>query len=919
MQDIEGNIIGIDLGTTNSLVAVIEGTDPVIIPNAEGANKTPSVVAFMDEGEIVVGEIARRQAATNPARTITSIKRLMGRNFTDVQESNEKYPFVITDKDNQLFIDIDGMGYRPHQISALILQKLKESAEKFFKEPVSKAIITVPAYFDDLQRTDTKEAARLAGLEVLRLVNEPTAAAMAYGLGKRNEEIVTVYDFGGGTFDISILDIDNNAFEVIVSNGDTHLGGDDLDNALLFWIVEEFKKDYGVDLTEDPITLHRLREVAEKAKCELSTATQTLISLPFVGYRDKKPLHLEKMIRRGEFEDLIQPFVDRTIECCRTALEEAGIGRREISKAILVGGCSRIPMVQDVVEDFFGLSPYKGVNLDEIVALGAATQAGIFSGKLQEVVLLDITPHSLGVEVKDRKVSRIIEKNSTIPIKAAKTFTTTEDNQTFVNIHVVQGEKEDVMDNRSLGKFTLSDIEPSSAGIPRVRITFFIDADGVLEIGAQDLASGQEKNLTITHSFLTGEERQKRRMRKPRMVRDLRKKGKARDETGTGIISGVKLEPQTLPTLAPAETGGFYSTFRIVREDSSEASPIAKGPAPAATAPPAGKKEESPTARKESPVSPDKEQTGQEPPTPPPGKLPIDTQFEQEVRERLNQEETGEEALEVYDRFAGEISELIEQEITLPPEVFLILARIHTLKGSVQEALGAVANYREDIESDPEEALAVVSFIQQRFPDHTHVLMEKAELCHRTGKFKEALKTLEKLQKRDHSDRVVDRLEMLYHDILEKKPDPLVKFKLVKIYLKKNKLDEAIKILQDLTEIEEYRNRALKILGLTYWQKKIYALAWHNFKRLPPNPEIVDILYRIAMDIEKTGDLNVARDIYKRITDESPDYKDVSARFKKIDYRLQLQLKEAASQKPSRSWEMNGLISSRKSTGVPWE
>jgi molecular chaperone DnaK len=559
----ESHILGIDLGTTNSVVAITIGSDPVVMPNSEGGNKTPSVVAFLDNGDVVVGEIALRQAATNPVRTISSVKRLMGRNLEDIEDAGDMFPYQLVSHEGDLLIDVDGMGYRPEQISALILKKLKESAESYLGTEVNRAVITVPAYFDDAQRQATIDAAGMAGLEVLRLINEPTAAAMAYGLGRtsQEDEIVAVYDFGGGTFDVSLLEISEKTFEVLTSTGDSHLGGDDLDAAVVSMIVAEFQDEYGVDLTEDPVTLRRLKEVAERAKCELSTTNQTTLALPFLTYVNGQPLHLDRMFTRDEFEDLIDDFVRRTIRCCKRALEEAGLSKKDINRVIMVGGTTRIPLVQDSVEEFFDQQIFRGVNPDEVVALGAATQAGVFEGSVQEVVLLDVTPHSLGIEVEGGKFSRIIEKNSTIPIKAAKTFTTTEDNQAFVNIHVLQGESDEAAENRSLGKFALTGIPPASAGVPRVRVTFFINSDGVMEISAEDMHTGQAQAITIVHSQLTEEEKSRRHRKRQR-------KGVGRGRVGARRSGAAR----------PSRSSGAIAT-RGDLTPSGGATPVGRGPA----------------------------------------------------------------------------------------------------------------------------------------------------------------------------------------------------------------------------------------------------------------------------------------------------------------------------------------------------
>jgi molecular chaperone DnaK len=901
MDIYEGKIIGIDLGTTYSLVAIVEQKTPLIIPNAEGNNKTPSVVAFLDNGEVIVGEIARRQAITNPSRTITSIKRLMGRSYSLISETNELLPYKIIGRDDQVLVDIDGMGYKPEQISALILQKLKEAAEKYLREQVHYAIITVPAYFDDLQRTATKEAARLSGLEVLRLVNEPTAAAMAYGLGKESEEIAAVYDFGGGTFDISILEIDHNAFEVLVSNGDTHLGGDDLDNALVKWIKDDFQNTHGIDISQDPVTLFRLKEAAEKAKCELSTTSQTIISLPFIAFDNKKPLHLEKTISREEFEELIKDNVSRTIGFCRQAIRDAGISKNDISKVILVGGTSRIPLVKRYVEDFFEMTPFKGVNPDEIVALGAATQAGIFAGNLQEVVLLDITPHSLGVEVKNAKVSRIIDKNSTIPIKAAKTFTTTENNQTFVYIHVLQGEDESVSENQSLGKFTLSDIEPAPSGVPRIRITFFINADGVLEISAQDLASGREKNLTITHSFLTEEERKKIKPRKkPSAAKKVIRDHDTKEQTG-GILTGVELEPSPSLEKETPEKDIRFSTFRIIK-DGTQAEEPSQEPVqePLAAALASGTDtgiNESSTQILEKAFK--EEWLDKTLNLSQSLDLPIDPDLEERLKVYLTGESRESEAFDTYKHFQRELNELIERQIPIPAITYILLAQTHALLGNSEESRNVIKIYQECQDANPSFALEAYEFLIKYFPNYNLALKERAHLYKNLKLWQEALRSYEKVHEDGTDLDMINDLEEIYMEILKNEKDPVIEFKLVKIYLKKSRLEEAIKILQDLINNEKHKLRALKILGLTYWQKRLYSQAWITFKLLPPNPDLLDLLYRLGNDLEKSGNLYDAKDIYQRIATESPNYSNALSKMKKMEYRIQLLAEEAEQKKIS--------------------
>ena len=494
-------VIGIDLGTTNSVVAVMEGGDPVVIPNAEGGRITPSVVAFTKDGERVVGQVAKRQAVTNSENTIFSIKRFMGRKYDEVQHEIKLVPYKVVKAPNgDAWVEVRGKKYSPPEISAMILQKMKESAEAYLGQKVTKAVITVPAYFNDSQRQATKDAGRIAGLEVLRIINEPTASALAYGLDKKKDQKVAVYDLGGGTFDISILEIGDGVFEVKATNGDTHLGGDDFDERIIRWMVDEFKKDQGIDLSQDRMALQRLKEAAEKAKCELSTMLETEINLPFITADASGPKHLSMKLTRAKLEQLVDDLIERTLEPCRRALEDAGYKPSDIDEVILVGGQTRMPKVQQVVKELFGKEPHKGVNPDEVVAIGAAIQAGVLAGDVKDVVLLDVTPLSLGIETLGGVMTKLIERNTTIPTRKSEIFTTAADNQTSVEIHVLQGEREMAADNRTLGKFHLVGIPPAPRGIPQIEVTFDIDANGIVNVSAKDLGTGKEQQITITAS-----------------------------------------------------------------------------------------------------------------------------------------------------------------------------------------------------------------------------------------------------------------------------------------------------------------------------------------------------------------------------------------------------------------------------------
>ena len=525
-------IIGIDLGTTNSVVAVIEGGEPTVIANPEGSRLTPSVVAFAKSDERLVGQVAKRQAVTNPENTVFSIKRFMGRRFDEVNEEMAMVPYeVVRARNGDARVKAGGKELSPPELSAMVLQKLKQAAEEYLGQSVTKAVITVPAYFNDAQRQATKDAGQIAGLEVLRIVNEPTAAALAYGLDKKTDETIAVYDFGGGTFDISILEVGEGVVEVKATNGDTHLGGDNLDQEVIDWIVGEFKREEGIDLSRDPMALQRLKEAAEKAKMELSTVVETEINLPFITADASGPKHLQKKLTRARFEQLVEPLLQRTVEPVKRALRDAGLDPSQIDEVVLVGGSTRVPRVQEIVKGLFGKEPHRGVNPDEVVAIGASVQAGVLAGEVKDLLLLDVTPLSLGIETLGGVMTSLIQRNTTIPSKKSETFSTAADNQPSVEVHVLQGERSMARDNRTLGKFHLDGIPPAPRGVPQVEVTFDIDANGIVNVSAKDLGTGKQQEITITASSGLGKDEVDRMMQEAEAHADDDKARKEEVET----------------------------------------------------------------------------------------------------------------------------------------------------------------------------------------------------------------------------------------------------------------------------------------------------------------------------------------------------------------------------------------------------
>lgn len=568
-------IIGIDLGTTNSVVAIMEAGEPKVLVNSEGGRTTPSVVTFLSSGEKLVGTPAKRQAVTNPERTVFSIKRFMGRRFSEVTEEIKMVPYkVVSSENGDARVEIDGKLYSPPEISALILQKLKQAAEDYLGEKVERAVITVPAYFNDAQRQATKDAGQIAGLKVERLVNEPTAAALAYGLDKKKDQTIAVYDFGGGTFDISILEVGEGVVEVKATNGDTHLGGDNIDQRIIDWLVSEFKKDQGIDLSKDKMAMQRLKEAAEKAKIELSSSLETEINLPFITADASGPKHLLMKLTRAKLEQMVEDIVQRSIPPCRQALEDAGLRPEDIDEVILVGGTTRMPMVQKLVRDFFGKEPNKSVNPDEVVAVGAAVQAAILKGEVKDVLLLDVTPLSLGVETMGNVMTVLIPRNTTIPTRKTEIFTTAADMQTSVEIHVLQGERPMASDNRTLGRFHLMDIPPAPRGIPQIEVTFDIDANGILNVSARDRGTGKEQRITITSSSGLNEDEIKRMVKEAEQNaerdRQRREEADAKNRLDNLIYTSQKVLNENRGKVSPDVAKGLEDAIEDARRNYNE-------------------------------------------------------------------------------------------------------------------------------------------------------------------------------------------------------------------------------------------------------------------------------------------------------------------------------------------------------------
>lgn len=920
-------IIGIDLGTTNSVAAIIEQGNPIVIPSPEGGTRIPSVVAFLPNGDIAVGEIARRQCATNPQNTVVGIKRLMGRFYDEVMELGLRFPFKLGNKNGMVAVDINGHLYLPEEISCHILRKLKTAASDYLGEEVDRAVVTVPAYFDDIQREATIHAAEMAGLKVLRLINEPTAAALAYGLGKNIEEVLAIYDFGGGTFDMSLLRVTEKMFEVLCSHGDTRLGGDDIDYLLSELVLDEFRFKHDFDISENSAALYRVREAVEQAKCNLSAAQQTVISLPFLAYKENDPLHYERTLSRRELENLIHHLVHRSLECTERALMEGNMSPDQINKVILVGGTTRIPLVQDAVADFFDIDPYKGVNPDEVVALGAATQAGIMSGELDEVTLLDVTPHSLGVEIRGGRMSKIVEKNSTIPIKAAKTFTTTQDDQDFVAIHVLQGESDNAADNISLGRFHLSDIPPSRRGSPRIRVTFFLNADGVLEVSAEELSSNKRQSLTVVHSHLSDEEhrnRRKRRSGRPAASPGSRKSPQPSPQSAAETHHPERSQPSAASSKPEgAITNGMSrQEFEMIMDESNiESQGITGGGAPSP-------ERRSKSARLSNPAnmrSPDQETTSallgepipKENATGTPASAPIsepvakveptkqapgqkedssataafksdpsglsDTGIRTRASLMASQNVRDTQAINLYQRVIPQMLRELDKDPTRI-EFYKSLLRMYSLVQDTAKAMDLIKAALANPQISEDSKTELVESLFENMSGNFEAQRLYGKRLVDTRQYDKAIEVLEKLSTEHTSDmEIIEMLENSYTASLQDQDNTAHRFKLVKVYLKRDKLDNAIEMLNELVKNPAYEKKSLKILGLCYWQKNLHYLAWQKFKALPLNAELKDILMRLSDDMESTGQYTNALQVYDWLAQEFPDDRDIQAKHKHVE------------------------------------
>lgn len=879
-------IIGIDLGTTNSVVAILEGETPKVITNSEGSTRTPSVVSFLANGDITVGDVARRQGAVNPSRTVYSIKRLMGRTPQDVEALGINAPYDLKRTDEaQLVVSIDDNLYTPAQISSYILQKLKQAAEDHLGEPVTRAIVTVPAYFDDLQRQATREAGRLAGLEILRLVNEPTAAAMAYGLGKERKERVAIYDFGGGTFDLTILDISEGTFEVLTSQGDTSLGGDDIDSLLVQFLLDRFKETTATDFEPDDMAFRRLTEAAEKAKCELSLSPQALVHLPFLAQINGIPMHLDTTIQREEFEDLIEHLVERSLDCCRAALADCDIKATEVDKVILVGGTTRIPLVQDMVEELFGVMPFKGINPDEIVALGAATQAGVLAGKLTEVILLDVTPHTLSVEVADNRLTRVIEKNTTIPAKVGRLFTTTEDGQEMVTIHVLQGESEKASENRSLGKFTLTSIAPAKAGTARVQVAFQINADGMVEVVAEDMATRKQQSLSLT---LGGEgdtvQAAHDRANSAANARRKRRRSRPGDKSTPEFNVLIGVQPTPRPRRDQTGARNLRASDNSVQSVAAPINRVATppaAPAPAMAAAASGYEVgASTTAAGRSDYQSGVVTSAAA------GESPASTSLSPLALQALQLIGDKASSASSYEIYLRSYSELHDYSRKNPADfrvgegsvrILMTLGECDAARGLLKLLADTPATETGRLEQLNREFLF-------RFPNDDKSTQPITSPAGTKEGVDTAIRQMEQRVTDDTgTNEDIENLIQLYRRRLAHGDDPSTQYKLVQLLVRLTRVDEAINILQRLVQHESYRGHSLKILGLCFWQKGLHYLAWQKFQQLPPSAEIKDILYRLAADMEDTDQLLNAKVVFQHLVNADPEFRDGADRLRKIE------------------------------------
>ncbi len=925
-------IIGIDFGTTNSVVAVLENNSPRVIPNSEGSTRTPSVVSYMENGDVLVGELARRQGVIFSDRTISGSKRMMGSSLAQLEkEGIDLMPYRFDEVNGQVVIQIDNKQYTPSEVGSEIFKKLKSSAEEYLGLSISRAIITVPAYFDDCQRKDIVDAARLAGLDVVRLINEPAAAALAYGLGHAGTERIVVLDFGGGTFDMTVLEISNNVFEVKCSVGDSHLGGDDIDAEIMQWVFQKFLAEKGFALPKEPMILRRLKDASEKAKCELSIARQAMIHLPFLTLHDNVPVNFEATLMRSEFESLIRKRLKDLLVITNKGLEVVGMAPEDIDRIILVGGSMRIPLLQEMIEEYFQKPPFKGLNPDEIVAMGAATQGGVLNGKLREVVLLDVTPHSLGIEVENNLVSRVIEKNSIIPIRASKIFTTTHDDQDVVQVHVLQGEGETVSECRSLGNFVLEGIQKGRAGTARIEVTFSINASGMVEVTALDLVTREERSVGVTVSpgdssgidskQLSADQRRQRAAQRvadmmPDAIPNRSQKVINRsthmiysNDSGEFSVNNQRQGPsQSSSSTKPSHT----STYS--RVDVASTAPNVGGNAQQPVtdvATPAGTLlATSPYPKTDGDVATgklfDSAEFSATPAEPAPpvnsehttSRIGKPAQYILDAMSCLQNKAVDPHSINLYTQAVPKLRAMVLATPTR--ELMHAAIWMSCILGQVHESGQLLSQLVENnLCPQNEDLLGLYNTHLQYFPSDVNVRAMRGYLLAKMGNAEEAMADYETVCanavgcKPQHIKELID----LYQSQIRLNNDSAMKFKLVRLLVCQKQYDKAIELLQPLSRSVSYRERATKILALCFWQKGMHYLAWQRLQELEPTEEVKDMFYRLAVDMIGSDQLINAVAVLKNLKEIDEKYRDVASRLETLEMQLQQDQTDAGNNK----------------------